>query len=63
MSTTPGEAAVQPLLEDVEKFDSAEELEQKVNKLAQWVRESKHLVVFTGAGISTEAGLSWLSVC
>ncbi len=33
------------------------DLEQRVNKLAQWMYESQHLVVFTGAGISTESGL------
>jgi NAD-dependent deacetylase len=32
-------------------------LEQKIKKLAQWMFESKYLVVFTGAGISTESGL------
>jgi NAD-dependent SIR2 family protein deacetylase len=33
------------------------DLEQRVDTLAQWMFESKHLVVFTGAGISTESGL------
>jgi NAD-dependent SIR2 family protein deacetylase len=32
-------------------------LEEKIETLAQWVYESKYLVVFTGAGISTESGL------
>jgi NAD-dependent SIR2 family protein deacetylase len=33
------------------------DLNQKVGTLAHWMLESKYLVVFTGAGISTESGL------
>lgn len=33
------------------------DLEQRIKTLAQWMFESKYLVVFTGAGISTESGL------
>ncbi len=33
------------------------DLEQRINTLAQWMLESKYLLVFTGAGISTESGL------
>jgi NAD-dependent deacetylase len=33
------------------------ELDERIKTLAQWMFESKHLVVFTGAGISTESGL------
>lgn len=33
------------------------ELEKRIKTLAQWIAEAKHLVVFTGAGISTESGL------
>jgi NAD-dependent deacetylase len=32
-------------------------LDKRINTLAQWMFESKYLVVFTGAGISTESGL------
>lgn len=32
-------------------------LERRIKILAQWMFEAKHLVVFTGAGISTESGL------
>mgnify|MGYP001063584210 CR=1 FL=1 len=32
-------------------------LEGRINQLAQWMFEAKYLVVFTGAGISTESGL------
>jgi NAD-dependent SIR2 family protein deacetylase len=34
-----------------------EDLNQRIQTLAQWLYESNHLVVFTGAGISTESGL------
>ena len=33
--------------ETKEFFDSPEELEQKVTQLADWVRQSKHFIVFT----------------
>ncbi len=33
------------------------DLSQRINTLAHWMFEAKHLVVFTGAGISTESGL------
>jgi NAD-dependent SIR2 family protein deacetylase len=33
------------------------DLNQRVDTLAQWMLESGYLVVFTGAGISTESGL------
>lgn len=32
-------------------------LGERIEKLAQWIFEAKYLVVFTGAGISTESGL------
>ncbi|KAL5215477.1 hypothetical protein ABZP36_006878 [Zizania latifolia] len=40
-----------------EIFDSPELLHKKIEELAVMVRESKHLVVFTGAGISTSSGI------
>ena len=30
-----------------EYFDSPEELEKKVSQLAEWIRDSKHMIVFT----------------
>jgi NAD-dependent SIR2 family protein deacetylase len=33
------------------------DLEQRIETLARWMFEAKHLAVFTGAGISTESGL------
>ena len=32
-------------------------LEERIEQLAQWMFEAKYIVVFTGAGISTESGL------
>jgi len=32
-------------------------LKQRLKKLARWIWESNYLVIFTGAGISTESGL------
>jgi len=33
------------------------DLNERINTLARWMLESQYLVVFTGAGISTESGL------
>ena len=33
------------------------DLDKRIKTLSQWICEAKHLVVFTGAGISTESGL------
>ena len=32
-------------------------LEQDIKTIARWITESEHLVVFTGAGISTGSGI------
>jgi NAD-dependent SIR2 family protein deacetylase len=32
--------------------------DKRLNTLAEWMFEARHLVVFTGAGISTESGLA-----
>ena len=40
-----------------EFFDSNQELDRKVTILAELIKASKHFVVFTGAGISTSAGI------
>lgn len=40
-----------------EKFDSTEKFNQKCELLAQFISEAKHVVVHTGAGISTSAGI------
>jgi NAD-dependent deacetylase len=33
------------------------DLDERLDKLALWMRQSQYMVVFTGAGISTESGL------
>jgi NAD-dependent deacetylase len=33
------------------------DLNERINKLAEWMAQSKHMVVFTGAGISTDSGV------
>lgn len=40
-----------------EFFDSEEEVRMKVAKLAQGLRNANHTIVFTGAGLSTSAGI------
>ncbi|KAG6689983.1 hypothetical protein I3842_11G200900 [Carya illinoinensis] len=40
-----------------EYFDSARILQEKIERLAMTIQKSKHLVVFTGAGISTSCGI------
>lgn len=39
--------------EKKEYFDSEEELSKKLDLVASWLKNSKHAIVFTGAGIST----------
>eukprot|EP01084_Bolivina_argentea_P259718 438335_1 len=41
-----------------EYFDEPSELQEKIKKLADLVRKSKHFVVYTGAGISTSCGIA-----
>lgn len=43
--------------EKIEYFDTEEELDQKVDLLAQLIENSRHFIVFTGAGISTSTGV------
>ena len=43
--------------EKKEYFDRPDVLDQKIEKLANWIRNSKHFVAFTGAGLSTACGI------
>ena len=43
--------------EKKEYFDAPEVLEKKVDALAQLIKSSKNFQVFTGAGLSTAAGI------
>jgi len=53
----PSEAGSQMFYKEKELNNMAN-LEERVKKLAQWMLEAKYIVVFTGAGISTDSGLS-----
>lgn len=47
---------------NIQLFDSAEVMEEKAATLARWLTEAKHVVVHTGAGVSTAAG-EYVCVC
>ena len=51
------DTAIKSEEEKKEYFDSPEVLDQKVQMLAEMVIMSQHMVAFTGAGISTAAGV------
>ena len=40
-----------------EQYDSDSEFETKIDSLVQLMKESKHCVIYTGAGISTAANI------
>lgn len=40
-----------------EFFDKPEDLSEKLDLLTQWIKNSKHCIIFTGAGISTSTGI------
>lgn len=43
--------------EKKEYFDTKDEIEEKVSELVQLIKQSKNFIAFTGAGISTAAGI------
>lgn len=48
----------------LQRYDSIEALRLKCGLLADWIQAARHVVVHTGAGISTAAGIPdfrWLS--
>jgi NAD-dependent SIR2 family protein deacetylase len=51
------DTAIKSEEEKKEYFDTPEELDRKCDLLAQWIQSSEHFVAFTGAGISTAAGI------
>ena len=51
------DTAIKSEEEKKEFFDSPEELDNKVTMLAEMIINSQHFVAFTGAGISTAAGV------
>jgi hypothetical protein len=51
------DTAIKSEEEKKEFFDSPEELDRKCELLAMWIKSSEHFVAFTGAGISTSAGI------
>uniref|UniRef100_A0A1A9W8Q5 protein acetyllysine N-acetyltransferase n=1 Tax=Glossina brevipalpis TaxID=37001 RepID=A0A1A9W8Q5_9MUSC len=40
-----------------EQFDKESDINEKISKLVEWLQNAKHVVVHTGAGISTSAGI------
>ncbi|XDG10341.1 hypothetical protein ABKA04_009956 [Annulohypoxylon sp. FPYF3050] len=46
-----------PKIPAVERQEAPEAVDKKAEALAKLIRNSKHLIVFTGAGISTSAGI------
>ena len=52
-----GTGGFNPAIADEEEkrefFDSEKELARKLDHTAQWLKQSKHAIIFTGAGVST----------
>lgn len=42
--------------EKKEIFDTEEEFTEKLDRVAEWMKKCKHVIMFTGAGISTRSG-------
>lgn len=41
----------------MQKFEASESVEQKCTTLTEWILNARHVVIHTGAGISTSAGI------
>ena len=51
------DTAIKDTEDKKEYFDAPEVLDEKVDRLAQMILSSQHFVAFTGAGLSTAAGI------
>ena len=51
------DTAIKSEEEKKEYFDPPEVLDEKCEKLALWISSAEHFIAFTGAGISTSAGI------
>ena len=51
------DTAIKTEEEKREYFDSPQELDEKVERLAMEILSAEHFVAFTGAGLSTAAGI------
>ena len=40
-----------------QKFESLDKVTEKIAILAKWIKQAKHVVLHTGAGISTSSGI------
>lgn len=47
-----------PMIAPEERQDASGIMERKAQTLVNYINKSKHLIVFTGAGISTSTGKS-----
>lgn len=56
-----GKGGFNPAIEDEEEkrefFDNEQELGRKLDRTVQWMKQSKHVIIFTGAGVSTSSGI------